>query len=148
MGSAGSEMSRAGRLQKLRGLYGIVDDGAAFHLPLLEWAQALARGGASVIQLRFKHTAAGAALEQARRIRRELPEILLLINDRVDLALLAEADGVHLGARDLPIGGAGRLLGPERLVGATVRNAAEALTRLAEGADHLGAGPVFASATK
>ena len=88
------------------------------------------------------------ALEQARRIRRELPEVVLLINDRVDLALLAEADGVHLGDQDLPIAEARRQLGPDRLIGATARSAVEARARLAEGADYLGVGPVFASATK
>jgi thiamine-phosphate pyrophosphorylase len=148
MDSVGSEMSRAERLQKLHGLYGIVDDGPGFPLSPLTWAKALAQGGATVIQLRFKLMAAGEALEQARRIRRELPEILLLVNDRVDLALLADADGVHLGDRDLPIEEARRLLGSERLIGATIRNAGEGSARLAEGADYLGAGPVFTSATK
>lgn len=139
-------MGRAERLQQLRGLYGIVDDG--LELAPLVWARALADGGASVIQLRFKRTPMGEALEQARRIRRDLPGILLLINDRVDLALLCEADGVHLGEYDLAIAEARRLLGAERLIGATARSVAEGAARLAEGADHLGAGPVFASATK
>src|SRR5579863_2910384 len=84
------------RLAKLHGLYGIVDDAVEFKLPPLAWARALAEGGASVIQLRFKRTPMGEALDQARRIRSELPEVLLLINDRVDLALLGESDGVHL----------------------------------------------------
>jgi thiamine-phosphate pyrophosphorylase len=139
-------VGRAERLQQLRGLYGIVDDG--LELAPLPWARALAGGGASVIQLRFKQTPMGEALAQARRIRRELPGILLLINDRVDLALLCEADGVHLGEHDLAIAEARRQLGAERLIGATARNLAEGAARLDEGADHLGAGPVFASATK
>jgi thiamine-phosphate pyrophosphorylase len=139
-------MTSAERLQKLRGLYGIVDDG--LEMPPFLWARALADGGASVIQLRFKRTPMGEALDQARRIRRELPGILLLINDRVDLALLCAADGVHLGEHDLPIEEARRLLGADRLIGATVRSVAEGEARLAEGADHLGAGPVFASLTK
>ncbi len=142
-------MSRgAERLEKLRGLYGVVDDGVEFKLPPLAWAQALARGGAAVIQLRFKRTPMGEALAQARQIRSELSEVLLLINDRVDLALLCDADGVHLGAQDLPIAQARRLLGTERLIGATARSIAEGAARLAEGADYLGAGPVFASSTK
>ena len=103
-------MSRAERSRKLRGLYGIVDDAVEFKLPPLVWARALAEGGASVIQLRFKRTPMGEALDQARRIRSELSAVLLLIDDRVDLVLLAEADGVHLGDRDLPIAEARRLL--------------------------------------
>ena len=141
-------MSRAERSRKLRGLYGIVDDAVEFKLPPLAWARALAAGGASVIQLRFKRTPMGEALDQARLIRSELSKVLLLIDDRVDLVLLAEADGVHLGDRDLPIAEARRLLGPHRLIGATARSAAEGAARLAEGADHLGVGPVFASPTK
>jgi thiamine-phosphate pyrophosphorylase len=141
-------MTRAERLSKLRGLYGVVDDGAEFELLPLTWAKALADGGCSVIQLRFKRTPAREALAQARRIRAELPEVLLLVNDRIDLALLAEADGVHLGEGDLPVAEARGLLGPERLIGATVRNSAAGRDRIAEGADYLGAGPVFASSTK
>ena len=138
----------ATRLAKLCGLYGIVVDAVEFKLAPLAWARALAEGGASVIQLRFKRTPMGEALDQVRRIRSELPEVLLLINDRVDVAMLAEVDGVHLGDQDLPIAEARRLLGADRLIGATARSAAEGVARLGEGADHLGVGPVFATSTK
>jgi len=137
-----------GLLTRLRGVYGIVDDGPGFELSPVAWARALTQGGASVIQLRFKRTPMGEALAQARTIRRENPGVLLLVNDRVDLALLCDADGVHLGEHDLPIADARRLLGPERVIGATIRNAGEGAARLSEGANYLGAGPVFASATK
>jgi thiamine-phosphate pyrophosphorylase len=88
-------------------------------------------------------------LEAARRIAAlAAGRALLIINDRADLTLLSGADGVHLGDEDLPVVEARRLLGPDLLVGRTVRNAAEAARALAEGADHLGFGPVFPSATK
>jgi thiamine-phosphate diphosphorylase len=141
-------VTRAERLSKLRGLYGIVDDGLEFQLAPLAWAVALAEGGASVIQLRFKRSTAREALRQARLIREKFPDILLLVNDRVDLALLCDADGVHLGEEDLPIAEARRRLGSDRLVGATARSGEQGLARLAEGADHLGIGPIFLSATK
>ena len=141
-------MTRAERLRKLHGLYGIVDDDPAFTLDPFEWAQALADGGAPAIQLRFKRTPMGPALALARKVRAAFPQLLLLINDRPDMALACGADGVHLGDDDLPPADARRLLGPDLLVGATARDTTSALARLAEGADHLGVGPVFASATK
>jgi thiamine-phosphate pyrophosphorylase len=70
------------------------------------------------------------------------------VNDRADLALLSGADGVHVGDEDLPVLEARRLLGPDRLVGRTCRTVEEARAALAEGADHVGYGPVFASRTK
>ena len=70
------------------------------------------------------------------------------MNDRPDIALLAGADGVHLGEEDLPVRDARALLGADLLVGRTCRTSEEGRAALAAGADHLGFGPVFASATK
>jgi thiamine-phosphate pyrophosphorylase len=141
-------VTHAQRLAKVRGLYGIVDDGPAFELSPLAWAEALAKAGAQVLQLRFKHLAMRRALEEARAIRLALPDVVVLVDDRPDLALLAKADGVHVGDSDLPVSEVRRLLGLERLVGATARGTEAARARLAEGADHLGVGPIFASTTK
>jgi thiamine-phosphate pyrophosphorylase len=132
------------RLARLSGLYAIV--GGAD--PDAEAAAALA-GGARVIQVRMKEAPAGAVLEAARRVvALARGRGLVLVNDRADLALLADADGVHLGDDDLPPAEARRLLGPERLVGRTCRTLAEARAALAEGADHVGFGPIFASRSK
>ncbi|HET7755520.1 MAG TPA: thiamine phosphate synthase [Anaeromyxobacteraceae bacterium] len=134
----------AARLARLAGLYAIVCD----EEPVARAEQAIA-GGAAVVQVRLKRAPAGAVLEVARRVvSLARGRALVIVNDRADLALLAGADGVHLGADDLPVAEARRLLGPDLLVGRTARTLADARAALAAGADHLGLGPVFASATK
>jgi thiamine-phosphate pyrophosphorylase len=71
-----------------------------------------------------------------------------LVNDRVDLALASGADGVHLGATDLPVAAARRLAGDRLLIGGTARDPATAVALVAEGADYLGAGPLYVTSTK
>ena len=71
-----------------------------------------------------------------------------MINDRVDLALAVDADGVHLGQQDLPIATTRRLLGRDRLIGRSTTNPQEMAKALAEGADYIGVGPVYATPTK
>jgi thiamine-phosphate pyrophosphorylase len=74
--------------------------------------------------------------------------VVALVNDRVDWALLAGADGVHVGDEDLPVAETRRLLGPDRIVGVTVRGATAAREAAAAGATYVGLGPVFATRTK
>ncbi len=135
---------RAARLARLRGLYAIVGDDE----PVAR-AEAAVEGGAAVVQVRMKRAPAGAVLEAARRIvALAAGRALVLVNDRPDLALLAGADGVHLGEEDLPVPEARRLLGEAFLVGRTARSLEAAQAALAAGADHVGYGPVFPSLTK
>jgi thiamine-phosphate pyrophosphorylase len=141
-------MTRAERLERLSGLYGIVDDGPGFPLPPVRWAEALVAGGASTVQLRFKHTSPREALDVARAVRRAVAGALLIVDDRPDLAVLSDADGVHVGDEDLPPEDARAVVGPDRLVGATARTVETARAAISAGADHLGVGPVFASSTK
>lgn len=115
-----------------------------------EVAAAALAGGATVLQLRDKRMSAAALYRVACRLR-ELTRragIPLIINDRVDVALAADADGVHLGPDDLPLEAARRVLGPRRIIGASVGTVAEAIRAEREGATYLGVGPVFATATK
>lgn len=106
-------------------------------------------GGAAVVQVRLKDAPAGEILEVARHVvALAAGRALVIVNDRVDLALLAGADGVHLGDEDLPVAEARRLLGPDRLLGRTCRTLEEARVAVASGADHVGFGPVFPSRTK
>jgi thiamine-phosphate pyrophosphorylase len=132
------------RLARLSGLYAIV--GGAN--PVAQ-AEAAVAGGAAVVQVRMKAALPVEILEVTRRISAlARGRALVLVNDRADLALLAGADGVHLGGEDLPVAEARRLLGPDLLVGWTARSLAEAREGIARGADHVGFGPVFTSRTK
>jgi len=119
-------------------------------LPLAQKAARLLAGGARVLQLRMKRTPPREALAAAREVVAACHRAgaLCLLNDRVDLALLSGADGVHVGDEDLPPEAARELLGPARLVGVTVRNAAGARAAKAAGADYVGVGPVFGTTTK
>lgn len=74
--------------------------------------------------------------------------VKVLINDRVDIAVAVDADGAHVGADDLPVLAARRLLGPQRILGATARTAAVAHAAMAEGADYVGVGPCYPSFSK
>ena len=142
--STDPRQAQADRLARLHGLYAIVGD-----LDPAGRAEAVIQGGARVVQVRMKRSPAGAILEAARRIVvLARGRALVLVNDRPDLALLAGADGVHLGDEDLPVAEARAILGPGLLVGRTARSAEEAHAALAAGADHVGYGPVFPSATK
>jgi len=135
---------RKRRLARLRGLYAIVGDEAP-----VESARAAVEGGAAVVQVRMKRAPAGEILAAARRIVELCRDrALVIVNDRADLAVLSGADGVHLGDEDLPVAEARRLCGDALLVGRTTRSAEEGRVALAQGADHLGYGPVFASRTK
>ncbi len=134
----------AGRLARLAGLYAIVGGDA----PLAQ-AEAVLAGGATVLQVRMKAARPAEVLEVSRRIvSLASGRALVLVNDRADLALLSGADGVHVGEDDLPVAEARRLLGPDRLVGWTARTLEEARAGIAQGADHVGFGPVFVSRTK
>jgi len=132
------------RLARLAGLYAIVGGPE----PVARAVAAIA-GGARVVQVRIKDAPAGAVLEVARRVvALARGRALVLVNDRADLALLAGADGVHVGDEDLPPAEARRLVGPELLVGRTCRTLDEARAAIAEGADHVGFGPVFGTRSK
>jgi thiamine-phosphate pyrophosphorylase len=121
------------------GLYALYDD--ALPQRVLE----AVKGGARTVQLRLKTTPDRDALALARALKPHVEA--LIINDRVDLALLCGC-GVHLGEGDLPVREARTLLGPDALIGATCRSLADIERAKAEGADHVGLGPVFQSRTK
>jgi len=129
------------------GLYGMAD--AAFGDPLV-LALALAEGGCRVVQLRAKawsspqRARAATALVLALRPR----GVRLLVNDDVDAAALAGADGVHLGQDDGDIATARARLGPGALIGRSTHSLAQVARAAAEGADYLGFGPVFPTRTK
>ena len=104
--------------------------------------------GVSVVQYRNKNAKTREMYEEAVRLREICRDTLFLINDRVDIALAVNADGVHLGQSDMPCKAARKLLGPERIIGITVHNLSEAMQAESIGADYLGVSPIFQTATK
>jgi thiamine-phosphate pyrophosphorylase len=107
-------------------------------------------GGVDVVQLREKTLNDRDFLERARQVRRWTRQagVLFIVNDRVDIALLSEADGVHLGQDDLPVAAARRLLGPDMLVGVSTHDINQLRQAVLNGASYLGIGPTFPSNTK
>jgi thiamine-phosphate pyrophosphorylase len=105
--------------------------------------------GVKIVQLREKDLEDRTLYELAREFRRrtEAAGSLLIIDDRVDIALAADADGVHLGQTDLPVAAA-RRIAPELIVGASSHNLEEALAAQADGAGYVNIGPIFPTATK
>lgn len=108
------------------------------------------QAGVTLVQYREKNGQGKGMLEKARKLialchKYNVP---LLVNDRLDIALLSGADGVHLGQDDIPVAEARRLAGEDFLIGATAHNVEEALAAEAAGADYLGCGAVFATHTK
>jgi hydroxymethylpyrimidine kinase/phosphomethylpyrimidine kinase/thiamine-phosphate diphosphorylase len=139
----------AARLARLRGLYVIADAGLRPDRSPETIAAAALAGGARAIQLRDKRSDTPALLAAAKRIRglTHRAGALFIVNDRVDVALAADADGVHLGPEDLPPADARRLLGTDRLIGVSVSSVREA-EPLAPDASYFGVGAIYATATK
>ena len=117
---------------------------------LVTMVKSALEGGVTAVQLRCKSRADRNVVELARRIRGLTRDrgTLFLVNDRVDLALACAADGVHLGVDDLPIEDARRLGGPDFVIGYSPETDLQAQLAGSHGADYLGVGPVFGTATK
>jgi thiamine-phosphate pyrophosphorylase len=129
-------------------LYALLDDSVRPELPMIQKARAVFAAGVGVLQLRLEQTPDRAALALIREVVAEARHTLVIVNDRVDLALAGGAHGVHLGADDLPVEVARKLLGPDALIGATTRSLQQIEQAKAQGADHVGLGPIFQTSTK
>src|SRR5207302_6685132 len=117
---------------------------------MLSVASAALDGGATVIQLRDKIASTRMLIEEGLALRALTRErgALLIVNDRVDVAVAVEADGAHVGQDDMPTRLARRLLGPKYILGVSAANIEEADEAVAGGADYLGVGPIFPSPGK
>jgi len=131
----------------VRGYYFITDSKLSRAGNINDVSMAVACG-VSVIQYRNKNAKTREMYEEAVCLREICRDTLFLINDRVDIALAVNADGVHLGQSDMPCGAARRLLGEEKIIGITVHNLPEAVEAESIGADYLGVSPIFQTATK
>ena len=130
-------------------LYAIVDPLDTGRNPVA-LAEALLAGGARCLQLRWKPAAPRDVLEAARGIHplARAAGALFFVNDRPDIAVLAGADGVHLGQDDLPPAAARRVLGPGRVVGVSTHDLEQARQAVAAGADYVAVGPIYPTTSK
>jgi len=131
-------------------LYALVDPERANGRALDELARRVVAGGATLVQLRDKHGATRRLVEEARAIKQALAAsgVPLLVNDRVDVALAAGADGVHVGQDDMAVADARRLLGERAIIGLSVKTSAQAREAPVDLLDYVAIGGVFATASK
>jgi thiamine-phosphate pyrophosphorylase len=135
---------------RLRGLYVVTCDNPAKGRTHLDVARAAVETGAAAVQLRDKAASSRQLFHLAQEIRRITlgTATLFFVNDRVDIALAAGADGVHVGEEDLPVAKVRDLVGEELLIGASVNSVATAKAAAGAGADYLGAGSIFPTPSK
>ena len=128
--------------------YAMVDTSAG-HDPVA-LAQIMLDAGVRIMQLRLKNVATRDFVAAARELSKRCRErgAIFIVNDRVDVAMLSDADGVHLGRTDLPLQDARRLLGPEKIIGVSTASVAMAQAAEAGGADYIGFGPMYPGGLK
>lgn len=131
-------------------LYLVTDSTGLSEAAFLEKVEQALQGGVTFLQLREKERSTREYIHLARKVhalarRYQVP---LVVDDRVDVALAAETDGVHVGQSDMPVELARKLLGPDKIVGATAKTVPQALEALEQGADYLGVGAIYPTTTK
>jgi thiamine-phosphate pyrophosphorylase len=131
-------------------LYVITDGRLSLGRPHLDVVRSAIRGGASVVQYREKTATTCRMVEEAGELGElcRQARVPLIVNDRLDVALAVDADGVHLGVDDMPVAIARRLLGPGKLIGYSPETLEQARAGEADGADYLGVGSIFGTVTK
>lgn len=131
-------------------LYFITDSTDLSEEEFLRRTEAALQGGVTLLQLREKNRTTREYLSLAEKVH-ELTRrygVPLLIDDRLDVAMAMDAEGVHLGQSDLPIRMARRILGPDKIVGATAKTVPQATEAYEQGADYLGVGAIYPTTTK
>lgn len=131
-------------------LYLVTDSTGLSEEAFLEKVEQALQGGVTFLQIREKERSTREYIHLARQVhdiarRYQVP---LVVDDRVDVALAAEVDGVHVGQSDMPVWQARKLLGPDKIVGATAKTVLQALEALEQGADYLGVGAIYPTTTK
>ena len=131
-------------------LYGITDSRLSLGRPVTEVVSRLLEAGVRIIQYREKDKYAGEMLQECRALRAltRAANACFIVNDHIDIAMLCEADGVHVGQEDLPLSEVRRLVGPEMIIGLSTHSPEQARAAVAVGADYIGVGPIFATQTK
>ncbi|MCA0986025.1 thiamine phosphate synthase [Guptibacillus algicola] len=126
--------------------------GEEFHpgRKLLDVMEESILGGAEIIQLRDKKSSKRVILEKAKMLREltKKHDVTFIVNDHIDIALAVDADGIHLGQDDLPISEARKIVGFDKIIGISTHKLEEARQAQQDGADYIGAGPVYATNSK
>lgn len=131
-------------------IYLVTDDGCLQGRALIDCVREALEGGVTLVQYRAKTASSAEMYAEALQLKAlcDSFNVPLIINDRLDIAMAVGAAGVHLGQDDLPCTAARKLLGEDYIIGVSAHNPAEAKAALQSGADYLGCGAVFGTATK
>lgn len=131
-------------------LYLVTDSSYHTEETFLRTVEEALKGGVTLVQLREKERSARDYLRLARRVKEltDWYQVPLLIDDRVDVAAAADAAGVHVGQSDIPAAEARKILGPDKIVGATAKTVEQAVEAYQQGADYLGVGAIYPTTTK
>lgn len=131
-------------------IYLVTDDGCLQGRALLDCVREALEGGVTLVQYRAKTASSAEMYNEALQLKAlcDSFNVPLIINDRLDIAMAVGAAGVHLGQDDLPCAAARKLLGEDYIIGVSAHNPTEAKAALQSGADYLGCGAVFGTATK
>jgi thiamine-phosphate diphosphorylase len=131
-------------------LYGITDSKLSRGRSNQMIVESAIRGGTTIVQYREKSASTRQMIDEALGLRDLCRRhgVPFIVNDRVDVALAVDADGVHVGQDDMPVSLARKLIGRDKIVGVSAENVEQARAAIADGADYLGVGAIFATATK
>ncbi len=132
------------------GLYGITGEKFAKGRTNVECVKEMIKAGIKIIQYREKDKNLGEKLAEAKEIAKLCKEagVLFIVNDHIDIAILVDADGVHVGQEDLPVVEVRRLIGPNKLIGLSTHSIEDATRAMELDIDYIGAGPIFPTTTK
>lgn len=131
-------------------IYFVTDSTGMDGTQLSDIVEKACRGGVTLVQLREKDRCGRDFLSLARQVKKitDKYNVPLIINDRVDIALACDAAGVHVGNEDIPVSDVRKILGSEKIIGATAKSIEQAVKAQEAGADYLGVGAIFPTSTK
>lgn len=131
-------------------LYFITDSTGFYEAEFLQRIEAALQGGVSILQLREKSGSTREYLDLAEKVHALTKQysVPLIIDDRLDVAMAVDAEGVHLGQSDMPVATAREIWGQEKIIGATAKTVEQAMDAYTQGADYLGVGAIYPTTTK
>jgi len=131
-------------------LYALTDARLSLGRSVVDVAAELLRAGIRILQYREKHRKTGTILQECQILRRMTLDAgaCFIVNDYADIAMICQADGIHVGQEDIPVSFLRTLLGPDKIIGLSTHSPEQALAAAAAGADYIGVGPLFATQTK